>query len=149
MKRVSWAIDVSEESPREAAKKALAIQRDPSSIATVFDVQGRDGKTVRVDLTGSTMDEQEIRCPRCGEAKLAEQDIVEGRALIQAIRADGSVVWAGETRIDWDSQRPAHFPPQILCLACNHRMTFREMIRAAHTSVDQAITQTQEERKAS
>ena len=35
---VVWEIDVSAESPRDAAAQALAIQRDPSSIATVFDV---------------------------------------------------------------------------------------------------------------
>jgi hypothetical protein len=34
----------------EAACKALAIQRNPASIATVFDVQYR-GKMVRIDLS--------------------------------------------------------------------------------------------------
>jgi len=37
--RVSWEIDVYANSPRTAAEKALAIQRDPESIATVFGVR--------------------------------------------------------------------------------------------------------------
>jgi hypothetical protein len=50
MMRCCWEIDVDARTPKEAARKALAIQRDPESIATVFDVQYR-GKMVRVDLT--------------------------------------------------------------------------------------------------
>ena len=50
MIRVCWEIDVEARTPMEAARKALAIQRDPESIATVFDVQYR-GKMVRVDLS--------------------------------------------------------------------------------------------------
>lgn len=36
--RVVWMIDVEAESPQEAAAEALKIQRDPTSIATSFDV---------------------------------------------------------------------------------------------------------------
>jgi uncharacterized protein YhbP (UPF0306 family) len=50
MMRCCWEIDVDARTPRAAARKALAIQRDPQSIATVFDVQYR-GRMVRVDLT--------------------------------------------------------------------------------------------------
>lgn len=50
MMRCCWEIDVDARTPRAAARKALAIQRDPQSIATVFDVQYR-GKMVRVDLS--------------------------------------------------------------------------------------------------
>lgn len=35
---VQWEIDIEADSPREAAVKALRIQRDPESIATVFAV---------------------------------------------------------------------------------------------------------------
>jgi len=49
-KRVQWEIDIDAANPREAAEKALAIQRKPESIATVFDVTDNAGKTVRVDL---------------------------------------------------------------------------------------------------
>jgi hypothetical protein len=45
MYRVKWEIDIEAGSHEEAALKALQIQRDPSSIATVFDVveAGADG----------------------------------------------------------------------------------------------------------
>jgi len=36
--RVTWEIDIDAASPREAAEKALHIQRDVDSIATVFTV---------------------------------------------------------------------------------------------------------------
>lgn len=54
--RVTWDIDIEADSPEEAAKKALEIQRRPDSIATVFDVQrklpdGRpDGYSHTIDL---------------------------------------------------------------------------------------------------
>lgn len=44
---VRWEIDIEADSFKEAAEQALLIQRDPSSIATVFDVlHGRRLKTV-------------------------------------------------------------------------------------------------------
>ena len=36
--RVRWEIDIVADNPREAAEKALAIQRDPKSTATFFEV---------------------------------------------------------------------------------------------------------------
>ncbi|SRR5579885_1513013 len=49
--RVSWKIDLDADSPEQAARAALRIQRDPTSIATVFEVTPRaGGKTVTVDL---------------------------------------------------------------------------------------------------
>jgi hypothetical protein len=50
MMRVRWEIDVDARTASEAARKALEIQRNPDSIATLFDVQHK-GKTVRVDLS--------------------------------------------------------------------------------------------------
>ena len=50
MMRVQWEIDIDADSPREAAEKALAIQRNPESIATVFTVVGDDGHEIVVDL---------------------------------------------------------------------------------------------------
>lgn len=47
---VQWEINISAESPEAAAAKALEIQRDPNSIATVFDVTDEDGRTARIDL---------------------------------------------------------------------------------------------------
>jgi hypothetical protein len=48
--RVYWEIDVEADTVKEAAQKALAIQRRPDSTATVFDVTDESGETVRVDL---------------------------------------------------------------------------------------------------
>ena len=36
--RVSWTIDIDAASAVKAAREALRIQRDPMSIATIFDV---------------------------------------------------------------------------------------------------------------
>jgi hypothetical protein len=36
--RVTWVINVEADSPMDAAKQALEIQRDPKSTATIFDV---------------------------------------------------------------------------------------------------------------
>lgn len=38
MYRVMWEVDIEAHSPREAALQALLMQRDPTSIATVFDI---------------------------------------------------------------------------------------------------------------
>lgn len=48
--RVVWEIDIDAGSPREAAEKALAIQRRAGSSAVVFDVRGEDAELTRVDL---------------------------------------------------------------------------------------------------
>ena len=34
--RLTWTIDLDADSPEDAARKALAIHRDPQSLATVF-----------------------------------------------------------------------------------------------------------------
>lgn len=48
---VTWTIDIEATSPKKAAEKALAIQRNPSSIATVFDVcEHQTDKTETIDL---------------------------------------------------------------------------------------------------
>jgi hypothetical protein len=52
---ITWEIELDAFSPEEAAKKALEIQRDPQSIATVFDVQWQADDltplTQTIDLT--------------------------------------------------------------------------------------------------
>lgn len=50
---VQWFIDLDAASPEDAARKALAIQRDPTSLATVFSVieHDSDGTAVTVDLS--------------------------------------------------------------------------------------------------
>lgn len=39
---VEWKIEIDADSPEAAARKALAIQRNPKSIAVVFDVTDTD-----------------------------------------------------------------------------------------------------------
>lgn len=62
MKRVTWVVDVEAETAVGAAKEALAMQRDPDSIATVFDVSDDDGSKVRVDLTEGTTEVIQTEC---------------------------------------------------------------------------------------
>lgn len=47
---VEWNIDIDADNPREAAEKALAIQRNHESWATVFNVYDDRGELVQVDL---------------------------------------------------------------------------------------------------
>jgi hypothetical protein len=46
---VRWEIDIDANSPKQAAQKALAIQRDPESTATFFEIVQPERKT-SVDL---------------------------------------------------------------------------------------------------
>lgn len=48
--RVIWEIEIGARNPREAAKIARAIQRDPKSLAGVFECVNEKGQTFRVDL---------------------------------------------------------------------------------------------------
>jgi hypothetical protein len=58
--RVKWEIDLEADSPREAAEKALAIQRDPESIATVFWVwEGFGGNYTLARITKVDLSEDE------------------------------------------------------------------------------------------
>jgi hypothetical protein len=43
---VTWKIDIEADSPEAAAREALRIQRNPESIATVFQVDERVGGAV-------------------------------------------------------------------------------------------------------
>lgn len=55
---VSWAIDVFDvPNHRAAAEHALATQRNPESIATVFNVTGPDLQEVTIDLSETDEDD--------------------------------------------------------------------------------------------
>ena len=47
---VEWTIDIEADTAEEAARAALAIHRDPDSIATVFQVRRGDSPAVTFDL---------------------------------------------------------------------------------------------------
>ena len=59
--RVRWEIDVDAQSAREAARKALDIQRDPASTAVVFTVAIKR-REIEVDLWDDT--KHCIKCHR-------------------------------------------------------------------------------------
>lgn len=61
MYKVFWEIGIDADTPVEAARKALAVQRDPESIATVFDVINKRGKRVRVDLSKEEATDVRVR----------------------------------------------------------------------------------------
>lgn len=48
--RVTWQIDIDADSPEDAARQALDIQRDHESLATFFDVREPSGNNVEVDV---------------------------------------------------------------------------------------------------
>lgn len=48
---VHWVIDIEADTPEDAARKALAIHRNPNSIATVFTVTDATGKSEDFDLS--------------------------------------------------------------------------------------------------
>lgn len=49
--KVRWEIDIDADTPREAAYQALQIQRDPQSIATVFEVSEPCDWAEQIDLS--------------------------------------------------------------------------------------------------
>lgn len=51
MFKVTWEMDLDAENAREAAQLALAVHRDPSSIATCFEVEDDTGNIEHIDLT--------------------------------------------------------------------------------------------------
>lgn len=66
-------------------------------------------------------------CPQCGSTgDFAQRDIIPGLALfLPVVRPDGTIErqWTGDTQVDWDGQRPASHPPEIVCLTCDHIFT--------------------------
>jgi hypothetical protein len=77
---VIWEIDIDDaESPKEAAERALAIHRNPESIATFFEVTDEQGQTTCVDL------EDEIGpCVDCGT-----QCYLDGSLAVLCPKCDG------------------------------------------------------------
>jgi hypothetical protein len=56
--RVIWEIDIDAETPEDAAREALEIQRDPVSRATAFRCFDENGDCSNVDVT--QLDEKEF-----------------------------------------------------------------------------------------
>jgi hypothetical protein len=68
---VRWEIDSDAATPLEAAREARAAQRDPFTVAVVFDVfevsaHGKLGKMQRVDLDKADNSDDCFVCRGCG-----------------------------------------------------------------------------------
>ena len=66
---VTWDIEITAENPIEAARQALAVQRNPDSMATVFHVNGE-----RIDLDAIEDDLAIIRKAGMNEDEEDEED---------------------------------------------------------------------------
>ena len=73
--RVRWEIDLEAASAHDAARQALALQRDPRSVATVFEVMDAAGRSASLDLAGHT----EASSPSGGAAVRAWVDSIAKR----------------------------------------------------------------------
>lgn len=64
---VIWEIDLDADTPRDAARKALEIHRDPASIADVFTVIDGTATSVQVDLADERepVQPEEAVCRHC------------------------------------------------------------------------------------
>lgn len=69
---VTWTIDLDAASAEDAAVRALRIQRNPDSIATVFQVQKASGAVYEVDVDQAVSRAcQRNDCGDCDSADLA------------------------------------------------------------------------------
>ncbi len=89
---VQWEIDIYAESPEDAARQALAIQRDnnPANLATVFTVQAFDSNEdgVRVDLIQGGDVDLASHGIRCYQVTTKHADGRERSGLYDASSAD-------------------------------------------------------------
>lgn len=95
MKRVTWTIELDEDTVEAAAVVALAIMRDQESTATVFDVTDEKGKTVSVDLRRAVKLTPLLRCDGCGRRFSGTEDLErvfpDIPDLLQRLDAGGTV----------------------------------------------------------
>jgi hypothetical protein len=115
--RVYWEIDVDAETVGEAAEKALAIQRDPKSIATVFHVSrlGRPGvRTVDLQAERSSR----FGCPFCEGKNIDEAWYLGYRALVTEWDENGDPADRGEPET-LDAIREWEPAERFLCRDCS------------------------------
>ncbi len=95
MKRVTWTIELDEDTAEAAAVVALAIMRDQESTATVFDVTDEQGRTVRVDLRRAVKLTPLLRCDGCGRRFSSKEELErvfpDIPDLLQRLDAGGTV----------------------------------------------------------
>ncbi len=78
------------------------------------------------DFHPATGVDQPAGCPRCGGV-LGEIDVLPSYAIVSHVEA-GQIVWAGDTDVDWDNQRPRHNPARFECMACGREFVFRASV---------------------
>jgi hypothetical protein len=54
--KINWKIEIDAETPLDAAREALRVQRDSGSTATVFEVTDENGDLFLVDLDSLSSD---------------------------------------------------------------------------------------------
>jgi hypothetical protein len=69
------------------------------------------------------MEPPEVSCPVCG-GSLGEVDVLIGYAIVGTIEPDGTLTWAGDTKIDWDAQVPQNDPAVFECMECGRSFTY-------------------------
>src|SRR5579875_2356080 len=68
--RVTWTIDLTADRPEDAADQALAIHRDPQSLATVFTVTDAEGRSVvvgKTQIAGPARPPEALSVPRAAQ----------------------------------------------------------------------------------
>ena len=88
---IRWDVDLPAWSPKDAAQKALAMQRDAQSTATVFDVRDAGGRVTRVDLTPDEGEPGEIVRDDLDVARDALRTALH--ALLRAAKPSDSRSW--------------------------------------------------------
>ena len=77
-----------------------------------------------------------LACPKCGES--GRIDEITGFAHISRVFEDGEIEWAGQTDVDWNSQRPekdAGGNPIYICLACEFESSLADFDRQPDNSI--------------
>jgi hypothetical protein len=84
---VTWEINLDADSPQDAAKKALEITQDQSSLATVFSVTDQAGNQTKVDVRElpSEMDEGEAMYAVVETVRNAVRGVTLRETLVDAI----------------------------------------------------------------
>lgn len=120
---VRWQMDFEADTPEDAARKALAVHRDPRSIATVFNVD--DGSaSVEVDLgeesgdVETTITEGKVMCA-CGSMRFRyEENHGSTRAMSSNDGANGLLFYSDYQTFDGDDD------PGVVCDTCCMAVAF-------------------------
>ena len=113
--RVRWEIDLDADTPEEAAATAAMIQRDPDSLATVFDVIDDAGQAHAVDVGSRSWQQQLHQAWKVAGCPIDRAVTHDGYTLTVRLRPDDGATlidsgdWYGtlvEQRRNTQQQRP-------------------------------------------